>query len=206
MNNKTFFTVSVILAAAAILALASYLPARKDIALKVKVTDFPTRVGEWSSTDVPIENYIYEILETKNLFIRDYKNKKGDSIYLYIVYSEDNRKVAHPPEVCLLGSGATVVDKSPLTLTPKITANKLLVETPETSSIVAYWFKAGSLNTGQYLKQQLKTVLDRIMGKRTSSALIRLSTDIKKEDQAAAIALLKDFTSQIEPLLSKFVP
>lgn len=206
MNNKTFFIVTIILVMAGSLALIAYLPARTDIALKTKVTDFPKTIGEWTGTDLPVEENVYEILETRNLFIRDYKNTKGSSVYLYIVYSEDNRKVSHPPEVCLLGSGATVVDKSPLQLTGTIKANKLLVEDANSRSIVAYWFKAGSLNTEQYLKQQLKTVLDRVRGKRTSSALIRLSTDIKNNDQEAALKLIKSFAEQIGPLLTQYVP
>lgn len=206
MNNKSFFIVVGILIVVAGLALIAYLPARTDIALKTKVSDFPKEIGEWKGTDLPLEENVYEILETRNLFIRDYKNAKGDSVYLYIVYSEDNRKVSHPPEVCLLGSGATVVDKASLELTPIIKTNKLLVEDANTRSIVAYWFKAGNFNTSQYIKQQLKTVFDRILGKRTSSALIRLSTDIKNDEQNDAINLLKSFASQIEPLIAQYVP
>lgn len=206
MNNKNFFIVLVILLITGALALIAYLPARTDIALKTNVTDFPKTIGEWIGTDLPVEENVYEILETRNLFIRDYKNAKGDSVYLYIVYSEDNRKVSHPPEVCLLGGGATIVDKSPLRLTRTIKANKLLVEEVNSRSIMAYWFKAGSFNTEQYIKQQLKTVLDRVTRKRTSSALIRLSTDIKNDDQEAALKLIKSFAEQIEPLLIQYVP
>ena len=206
MNNKTFFVVLGVLIVVAGLALMAYLPTRTDIALSTKVSDFPKEIGEWKGTDLPIEENVYEILETRNLFIRDYKNAKGESVYLYIVYSEDNRKVSHPPEVCFLGSGATVVDKSSLELTPTITASKLLIEDAKTRSIVAYWFKAGNLNTNQYIKQQLKTVFDRIAGKRTSSALIRLSTDIKNDLHNDAISLLKSFASQIEPLITNYVP
>ena len=206
MSNKTFSIILTIMAIVTALSLAAYLPARTDIALKTKVANFPKEIGEWKGTDLPIEENVYQILETRNLFIRNYKNTQGDSVYLYIVYSEDNRKVSHPPEVCLLGSGATVVDKAAIQLTNAIKANKLLVEDANNRSIVVYWFKAGNLSTDQYLKQQLKTVLDRVMGKRTSSALIRLSTDIKNNDQDAAINLLKSFSRQIEPLLTQYVP
>lgn len=206
MNNKNFYLITGILIIAGALALVSYLPARKDIALKIKVSDFPGTIGEWSSIDLPIEEETYQILETRNLFIRDYKNKNAESVYLYIVYSEDNRKVSHPPEVCLLGGGITIVNKDTLQITDSIRVNKLIVEKADSRDMVIYWYKAGGLHTDKYLKQQFKTVTDRIFGKRTSGALIRLSTDIKNNDYEAALRLIKSFISQIEPLLTKYIP
>lgn len=206
MNNRNFFIAAVILIIAAATALISYLPGREDIALKTKVSDFPQKIGGWSSTDVKVSDDVYRILETRNLFVREYKNAKGDSVFLYIVYSEDNRKVSHPPEVCLMGSGMSIVDKSSIPVSDSITANKLLVETANSRELVVYWFKAGSLNTDKYLKQQFKIVLGRLLGKRTSGALIRLSADIKNDNRQKTLNLLKSFISQIEPLLSKYVP
>lgn len=206
MKNKTFIIVVCILIAVAIIGLLSYLPARTDAALRVKVADFPKAIGEWRGADIPLDEETYRILETRNLFMRDYKNTKGDSIYFYVVYSEDNRKVSHPPEVCYLGSGVTIVDKSLVQITDSIRATRMIVENTDSRQLVVYWYKAGSLNTDKYLKQQLKIVTDRIFGKRTSGALIRVSTDIKGTNNGAALALLKHFSKQIEPLLAKYIP
>ena len=206
MNNKTFIIVAIILVAVAIVGLVSYLPTRFDISSKVKVADFPKVMGDWIGTDMPLSKRDYEILETNNLFVRDYKNKKGESVYLYVVYSEDNRKVSHPPEVCYMGSGVTIVDKSPIQLTNSIQAVKLVVEKANSRQIVVYWFKAGSFNTDKYLTQQLKIVIDRMLGKRTSGALIRVSTDIQGNNLDTAVKLIKSFCGQIEPLVSRYVP
>jgi len=205
MNNKTFIIVAIILVAVAIVGLVSYLPTRFDISSKVKVADFPKVIGEWSATDIALSERDYEILETRNLIMRDYKNTKGDSIYLYIVYSEDNRKVSHPPEICYMGSGVTIADKSTAQITDSIKATKMLVEKADSRQLVIYWFKAGSLNTDKYLRQQLKIVIDRMLGKRTSGALIRVSTDINGSSDVS-LKLLKEFCGEIEPLLSSYVP
>jgi len=206
MNNKTFIIVTVVLVAVATVGLLSYLPTRFDKATKVLMADFPMTVGDWQAADIPLSERDYEILETKNLIMRDYKNSKGDSIYLYIIYSENNRKVTHPPELCLTGGGLTIVDKSSIQLTDNLRTVKLLMEKGDARQIVAYWFRAGSLNTDSYVKQQLKVAFDLLRGKRTSCALIRLSTDIKDNEQDAALELLKSFTAQIEPLLPQYVP
>lgn len=206
MNNKNFIIVVTILAVVVAIGVMSYLPTRFDIGAKIKVADFPKAIGEWVSTDIPLPELDYEILETRNLIMREYKNTKGDSVYLYIVYSEDNRKVSHPPEVCLMGSGATVVDKSPVQITNSIKAIKLLMEKGDNRQLTVYWYKAGNLYTDKYLKQQLKVVLDRMLGRRTSCALIRLSTDIKDNNQEVALGLIKSFAKEIEPLLQRYVP
>lgn len=182
------------------------MPARFDVALKLRVTDFPKEIGEWKSTDIPLSERDYQILETRNLFVRDYKNLNGDSVILYMVYSEDNRKVSHPPEVCFMGSGVSIVDKSSIQISNSIKATKMIVEKADSRQLVVYWYKAGSLNTDKYLKQQLKIVLDKMFGTRTPGALIRLSTDILEHNVEEAFELIKSFCFQIEPLLAHYVP
>lgn len=206
MNNKNFIIVALVLAVVAVIGVISYLPTRFAISEKVKVVDFPKEIGEWIAVDIPLSERDYEILETRNLIMREYKNSAGDSVYLYIVYSEDNRKVSHPPEVCLMGGGGSILDKSCVQITNSIKAIRLLMEKGDFKQLVVYWYKAGNFHTDKYLKQQLKVVLDRMLGKRTSCALIRVSTDIKDNNQEAALGLIKGFVSEIEPLLARYVP
>lgn len=206
MASKNFIIVSIILAIVAIVSLVSYIPARTDITSKVKVSDFPLRVGDWQGKDLTIAEQDYAILETRNLFVREYKNKKGDSVHLYLIYSEDNRKVSHPPEVCFLGSGMTITDKSQTEVADSIKVVKLLVEKSNVREMVVYWFKAGNLYTDNYLSQQLKVVLDRLLRKRTAGALIRVSAVIKDDDEKSAMRSISEFSEEIIPLLAKYVP
>ena len=207
MNTKTFFIVTSILGIVAIFGFITYLPTRIDSSSKIKVTEFPTKIGQWSSTDIPISERDYEILETRNLIVRDYKNPKGESVQLYLIYSEDNRKVSHPPEVCYMGSGVTVADKTQVRISDSVMANKLLVEKENARQLVVYWFKAGGLSTDKYLQQQLKVVSDRTFGKRTSGALIRMSVDLTKDkDQDYGLNLVKSFYAEIATLLDKYAP
>ncbi|MFH1282035.1 MAG: exosortase C-terminal domain/associated protein EpsI, partial [bacterium] len=157
-------------------------------------------------TDIPIPENDYAILETRNLFVREYKNKQGQFVYLYLIYSEDNRKVSHPPEICLLGSGMTIVEKNPIQLTSPIKAMKLIVEKEKIPQMYIYWFKAGNVYTDNYIKQQMKIVIDRMLGKRTAGAMIRISTDLKTNDKEEAFNLLKSFSNEISPLLAKYIP
>ena len=106
----------------------------------------------------------------------------------------------------MLGSGLTVADKSQVQLTEDIKATRIFVEKGDVTEMIVYWYKAGDLNTDKYLKQQLKVVVDRVFGKRTSCALIRLSANIQNQSQDAAFNLLRRFAVEIEPLLARYVP
>jgi EpsI family protein len=206
MNNRNFIIVTVILLVVSIIGFKSYLPAKFDTASTIRVADFPMQVGEWTATDIPLTQKEYDILETKNLFVRDYKNSKGEVVNLYVIYSEQNRKVSHPPEVCYTGSGATITERSQFQITDSIRANKLLVEKADSRQLVVYWYKAGKFNTAEYLKQQLKVSTDLTFGRKTSGALIRLSAEIKGDDESSALTLIKSFCSEIETLIERYVP
>ncbi len=206
MNNKNFFIVLTILVVAAVVGLASYLPSRFEAAAETKVTAFPKTIGKWQSKDIELSKNDYAILETTNLIMREYKNPKGEIVYLYIVYSGDNRNVIHPPEICYSGGGATIIEKSVLPLNNALKVNKFVIEEGDSRQLVVYWFKSRDLQTYNYFKQQLKVVTDRMLRKKTSGALIRISTNIKDNNEKAAIQLIQSFASQIEPLVEKYAP
>jgi EpsI family protein len=139
--------------------------------------------------------------------MRNYINKQKEAVNCYIIYSQDNRKVAHPPEICLQGAGATVVDKTAIQVTDSIKATKLILEKSLSRELVIYWYKAGNLNTNDYIKQQLKIAINRMLRKNSSGALIRLVTEIKGDNQDnKALSLLQAFAKQIEPLIQKYAP
>ncbi len=203
MNNRNFIISAVIIVFAAIIANA---PLKFDPSKETRVENFPKVIGEWRGTDIKLEKRDYEILETTNLIMREYKNEKADIVYLYIIYSGDNRRALHPPEVCYSGSGATMLNKSVIPITNSLKANKFIVENKDSRQLVVYWFKSNDLNTYSYLKQQIKSVVGRMLGKQASGAMIRISTEIKNNNQDAALKKIKGFCEEIWPLLTKYVP
>ncbi|MFH0827579.1 MAG: exosortase C-terminal domain/associated protein EpsI [Candidatus Omnitrophota bacterium] len=203
---KTFSAVLLILVLAGITGNFFYFSGvigRRD---EVSIANFPKTIGEWSSIDVPLNKRVYDLLETKNLIMRDYKNPKGEMVNLYIIYSQDDRKVSHPPEICLQGDGATVVEKSPLNLSSKIKATKLVLEKKNSREIAVYWYKAGKEYTNDYINQQIKVSLDRLLGKRTSLALIRVIAVVENDNEKQTLAKILSFCSAIEPLVLKYAP
>jgi EpsI family protein len=128
-------------------------------------------------------------------------------VVLYIIYSEDNRKVMHPPEVCYTGGGSTITEKGYFSVTPSIRSNRMITETTGGDrQFVVYWFRAGEFNIAKYLEQQLRIAWRRTFGKRTSGAMIRISAEVKEGEEARVGQMIREFSSAIEPLLQKYVP
>ena len=205
MNNRNFIITILVLVAAVIIGFISYFPSRFENKNKIMMSSFPKTIGDWRAKDIPISERDYEILETRNLIMREYTNSKKEAITLYIIYSENNRKVVHPPELCLTGGGQSIEDRGSVKI-GNIQAVRLLMERGDFRQMVLYWFKAGDLNTDRYVKQQLKVVLDLLRGRKTSSALIRITTEIKNNNNQSTLALLRQFVLEVEKLMRKYVP
>ncbi len=177
----------------------------------VSIFNFPETMGEWSGENIPLAETDYEILETKNTFVRRYKTTDGKEIFLFIVYSQNNRKVSHPPEICYTGGGVSVLEHAvdPITVSSAnlvIDANRLLLEKGQDRQVAYYWFKVGDTFTGSYWKQQMLIAFKTILGRPASSALIRVSSTVVKDDKAESVKTVKEFSDLIVPALFQFLP
>jgi len=145
--------------------------------------NFPETIGSWSGEDTPPDERTMEILETRNVLSREYSNADKEKAHLLLVSSNRDRRVAHPPEVCYLGSNFNIVDDHESVL-PGTSAGDLKVREfraqherfPDHSEEVLYLYKVGGRFTTNYYAQQLQFALDRLSGKETQVMLIRISS------------------------------
>ncbi len=172
---------------------------------------FPGTFNGWTAEEVTITEDEYAILETKNVFVRKYTNPEGKQVYLFIVYSQNNRKVSHPPEICYTGGGASILGTTREKIEIKdppvvIEANNLDLVIGPVKHQSFYWFKVGSSFTPNYWKQQMLIAIKTLTGQSSSSALIRVSTDVVGQDVNAAKNTIKDFVKEIFPSILKYLP
>jgi EpsI family protein len=112
--------------------------------------------------------------------------------------------VAHPPEICLQGDGATIIQKSSVQITPDIKATQLILEKKDIKEAVVYWYKTGDVYTNDYVKQQLKSSLNRFFKKPASVILIRLVVVFNDNEESQAFERIRAFSCLIVPLLEKY--
>ncbi|PIQ89467.1 MAG: EpsI family protein [Candidatus Omnitrophica bacterium CG11_big_fil_rev_8_21_14_0_20_42_13] len=176
------------------------------------VSSFPMQIADWQGEDIPLEEMVYEILETRNILMREYKRKGEPGIVVYIVYSDKNRKSSHPPEICLAGGGIDITTKKSQEIAiadnkkiSKLKVNYLIAEKGNARELMLYWFKGGNTFTANYLKQQFKIMLRQLQGKPSGGAMIRISTPITNGEEEALIRLTS-FANKITPLIIKKIP
>jgi len=177
----------------------------------LSIHHFPKVIGEWVSEEVPISDDEKALLETNNVFVRRYTNVKEEEVYLFIVYSQNNRKVSHPPEICYTGGGATILDKVRDTIASEtedsmVDVNRLKVERGRITQIFTYWFKVGNTFTPNYWKQQAMIAYKSLLGQPSSSALIRISSTVNNGKDSEATELIKKFGREIIPQLQQYLP
>lgn len=195
-NTLGFIIVIVLLAVSAVLSLNLFFQQR-NARDTLDIRNFPYAIGEWQGKDLPVSEKEYAILETRNLIVREYVNPQGEKISLFIIYSETNRCVFHPPEVCFIGSGVKIVDKNRAEIPcakGKICVNKMYAEKNNRKDLVLYCYKAGKLYTDNFYLQQTVFALHQLLGKHISGATIRVAMDIKEEE--TALPVLKTFLIQ----------
>lgn len=177
----------------------------------VNIHEFPREIAGWTSVDIPLTEEEYAILETKNAFTRRYKGPDGQEIYLLMVYSQTNRKVSHPPEICYTGSGASIVGNEPASfevpgLEKPIRANKLTLEYGRVLQLSYYWFKVGDEYTSNYWKQQLLIAVKSLFDDSSSSALIRIASTVGEGGKEKAEESIRQFARLVVPLIPEYLP
>ncbi|MFA6320569.1 MAG: exosortase C-terminal domain/associated protein EpsI [Candidatus Omnitrophota bacterium] len=204
-NTIGFSAIVILLAVTSFFSLNLYL--REKVAHdKLNISAFPQNVLGWQGRDLLITEKEYSILETRNLISREYKNAAGERLFLFIIYSETNRAVFHPPEVCLIGSGIEIVDKK----TEKVkvnkqtfAVNKLYIEKKNSlKELVLYCYRAGGMYTDNFFLQQAYLALHQIFGKQIPGATIRVSMSLKGSEEAT-LPSVEEFLSETIIILNK---
>ncbi len=176
----------------------------------VVIHDFPMVVQDWTAEELPISDEEYAILETRNAFARMYTNASGAQVMLYIIYSQHNRRVAHPPEICYSGGGATITKKYPHTVSTQTPAplvvNKVVIDEQRYQQIMYYWFKIGDAYTPSYWRQQILIALKTLSRRPSSSAMVRVTSIVQNDDPQSTMELMDAFVTTIMPLIPQYLP
>jgi EpsI family protein len=210
MTNRNYISILFLLIITIFLSWGFYFYAYKHQDT-INIKDFPLTVDDWTSQDLPINKADLAIIETKNVFLRQYTNKAQKSVYLYIAYSQSNLNASNPPEVIYRNSDISILDKGKKYIiiassNLNFKVNWLVLDNNQNQQIVYYWFKVGDVYTQSYWKEQALAAFNSLSGKKTGNALIRISTDIVNGQQEQAINLINEFSCLIIPQLFKHLP
>ena len=145
----------------------------------------------WDSYDLTMDDKTLDILETRDYLYRRYVTAGAQPIDFCVVFSRDNRKGTHPPDLCLEGGGQDIVAKGDVVLghvegRGEIRGRSLVVQNGNQREYFLYVYKCGDQYTPSFWKQQLVIFSQGLLGRNPSGALIRVSTPITEDEETAA--------------------
>lgn len=177
------------------------------------IKQIPLRIGDWLGTDHKLDPLVYDILETKSILHRSYRNSQGKEVFLSLVYYEQTKVDFHAPEGCLGGQGVkteknpaiiNIVSASGATIPLKI--NKLIQKQDNSTTLVYYFYKTGPFVGRNYIKLRLNLVLNKFKDSKKSGSLIRVSTPLSaSENEKISHNKLVNFVSSLYPYLLEYL-
>ncbi len=173
--------------------------------------NLPERLGDWEGIELEFDDYVYAAVRADTTFFRRYTNGGDESIYFYLGYysQQSGSFLEHTPGTCYPALGWTVLEKGrePINISEKkIKVDKLLLRKGDQTRLVLYWFQSGDKVTSDELRQRIKLIMKRILGKRSDRALIRISAPVMGGNPQATLKLEKEFIQQIFPYICESLP
>lgn len=163
--------------------------------------------GVWHGIEYPLEENIYEILETRAIIHREFKSSKNEDVFLSIVHYNDTKVDFHTPESCLGGLGLKTT-KTKKRIPLQIGAKAISLEVAEiqnktqgSNTLTYYFYKAGDFAGSNYTKMRMSIAKNKLFDNNTSGSLIRVSTTFQKAEKKKGESILKNFLENLYPYI-----
>jgi len=148
------------------------------------------------------------ILETDDYLYRTYAADPTDrTVSVLIIYSGDNRKGAHPPEVCLTGSGHRIVSRALRLVGPDaIPMQELVTDGNGRRMVHLYVYRFEDRYTTSYARQQAMILVNGILRRPAGAAVVRITAPVVGRDEHSARDLALTVAEQILPEITATMP
>ena len=170
------------------------------------------QLGRWSGIERKIDKNTASILQTDDVVDRRYVRVGDESwVDLTIIFAKEQRKVAHPPEVCLKGAGYSLQDysrpivPSGLKDPTRVRVVRLRIEKSNRKYLVYYLYKCGRRYSASYYWENLLIIWSHITLRPANGALIKLVTPIRT-DEATSEKRLEAFLALAMPEIAAKLP
>jgi len=156
----------------------------------------------WHGYDMELDEQTLTILETRDYLARQYAAAGTGPIEFCVIFSQDNRKGTHPPELCLEGSGQDIVSIRDVTLSAvagrgNVTCREIIVQAGGEKHYFLYTYKCGQTYTNSFWRQQLVIFANGLLHRNAAGALIRVS---------GRLSQMQDTPKQVEGFLREAIP
>jgi EpsI family protein len=166
----------------------------------------PLQIAEfWQGQDFPLEEMVYEILETRAIIHRSYTRNNGENVFLSIVHYSDTKVDFHAPEACLGGRGLKT-EKTDKTISFQsgdeqiaLDVAEIMTTTSTGKTLTYYFYKSGDFVGSNYIKMRLSIAANKLFENDARGSLVRISTNFEPGKKAEAESLLAGFLQDLYP-------
>lgn len=166
-------------------------PSTQETGVPVADALIPYTLADWQGEPIDISERVYEVLETRDVLAREYRQGDGVPVLVSVVGGLNNRNAFHPPELCYVGSAFRIVEKGKATVGPGPAGEptrhvgRMVVEQGSRRSLVFYFFVAGARSTESYLQQQVWLLREEFVNQGGYGYLVRMETPLVDESGLA---------------------
>jgi EpsI family protein len=144
----------------------------------------------WEGRDHTLDENTLTVLEWPDYLFRIYEAPGAPRAELSIIFSRDNRKGTHPPDLCMEGGGQDITHKASLVVgggdgSKAIPCRELVTQKGAVRMYHLYVYRCAGGYTGSFWKQQLVIFLYGLFNQNASGALMRVSTPLADDLPAA---------------------
>lgn len=210
-KNRYLILIAIMFLTSALVNFLSYDTYHKAETGIQAIKNIPLEFGRWHGKDVPLENLVYEILETKSIIQRTYHTADGQDVLLSIVHYPETKVDFHVPEACLGGQGIQIQKTANFIYIVndgnkiRLDLNQLIWKRDAEDKLVFYFYKAGNFLGRSYIKLRFNLAITKFTNTEKSGSLIRLSTPIEAGDIEKASATLIDYLNELYPFLIRYL-
>ena len=163
----------------------------------------------WYSYILDFDTQTMVILETEAAILRRYVHPRDSVVDFCLVFSRDNRKGTHPPDLCLEGGGQNIIAKNRILVEDipgrdKLSCRELVVQSGTEQMYYLYTYKCGDRYTDSFWLQQCVILVNGLLNRNAGGTLIRISTPVETEVDEARTKVLKFLRMGI-PCLDKAI-
>ena len=173
---------------------------------------FPEKIGAWNKVeDIHYDDQMYDLLGTRDVLGRKYRDDTGRTLDVVVVQSVNNRSSFHPPEYCLTGGGSEIIERKDSTFTSQgkhFNVNEMLFLRNSVNNarlLVWNWYASGKDMDASFYKQQRKLFINQLRTGRSPGAVINIYVPVMSENVPEARAVMEDFASSFVPMLEPYL-
>jgi EpsI family protein len=184
-------------------------PSRTTSATLAEVlpSDVETSAGrwEWDGREYELDAQTLRILEYPAYGAKRYVGADG-WVIASLIFSRDNRKGTHPPDVCLEGGGGEILAQKqvPLSGVPgrgTVGCREIVVQNGARRTYHLYTYKCGTSYTPSFFWQQLMIFVNGLTGRDAGGALVQVQThvdDSTGDARSRALGMMRQLVAVLD--------